>query len=161
MNQSNFKKIGRFSLISMLAIWPLSSVFAQAHSSSEHHAHQQLATQQLELDHGRLWRTDASLREGMERVRAAAADSARQAGSGEQMTARQSRALAASIQDSVAFMVTHCHLQPEADANLHILLGRLLAADGLPQVLDVLDLYPRYFAHPGWRPITRNRVPER
>lgn len=161
MNQSNTKKTGRFSLIFVLAIWPLGSVLAQAHSSIEHQAHQQLATQQLELDHGRLWSTDASLREGMERVRAAAADSARQAGSGEQITTRQSRALAASIQDSVAFMVTHCHLQPRADANLHMLLGRLLAADGLPQVLDVLDLYPRYFAHPGWQPIARNRVPDR
>lgn len=161
MNQSDFPKIRRFSLIFILAIWPLGSVFAQAHSSSEHQAHQHLATQQLELDHGRLWRTDASLREGMERIRAAAADSARQAGSGEQMTTRQSQALAASIQDSVTFMVTHCHLQPMADANLHILLGRLLAADRLPQVLDVLDLYPRYFAHPGWQPITRNRVQDR
>jgi len=42
------------------------------------------------------------------------------------------------------------------DANLRLLLGRVLAADGLPQLLDTLELYPRYFDDPGWQPLTAN-----
>lgn len=131
---------------------------AQAQQSHDHgHG------MQLELDHGRRWATDAPLREGMERVRAAVA-TARQADAQGRLNARQAQALAAAVADSIAFMVQHCRLEPKADANLHILLGRLSAAatavkanpkapDGLPQMFEALDLYSRYFAHPGWKAI--------
>lgn len=72
------------------------------------------------------------------------------------LSARQSRAAAASIEDSVAAIVDHPPRDAGIDPNLHILLGRLLAADGLPQLLDALDLYPRYFNDPGWQAVGRN-----
>jgi len=142
----------------ILATCLVSLAPAQAQQSHDHgHG------MQIELDHGRRWATDAPLREGMERVRAAVA-TARQADAQGRLSTRQVQTLAIAVEDSIAFMVQHCRLEPKADANLHILLGRLSAAvtavkanpkapDGLPQMLEALDLYSGYFAHPGWKAI--------
>jgi hypothetical protein len=132
---------------------------AQAQPSHPHE-HAQHGTMALELDHGRRWATDAPLREGMERIRAAVAKASRADAPGG-LTPAQAQALAASVDEGIAFMVQHCHLEPKADASLHILLGRLSgaaaavkanpgAADGLPRLREALAMYPRYFAHPGW-----------
>jgi hypothetical protein len=118
-----------------------------------------IAGQKLQLDHGRPWRTDASLREGMERIRAVVAW-IQQAQTDGPLSARQHRAAASSLEDSVATIVSQPRREPGGDANLHLLLGRLLAAEGLPQMLDVLELYPCYFDHPGWQPIARGQSPE-
>lgn len=142
----------------ILATCLVSLVPAQAQQSHDHgHG------MQIELDHGRRWATDAPLREGMERVRAAVA-TARQADAQGRLSTRQAQALAVAVEDSIAFMIQHCRLEPKADSNLHILLGRFSAAvtavkanpkapDGLPQMLEALDLYSHYFAHPGWKAI--------
>jgi hypothetical protein len=142
----------------MLAACLVSFAPAQAQPSHEH-GHAQ--SMQIELDHGRLWATDAPLRQGMERIRAAV-DTAQQADP--KLNPAQALTLAAAVEDGIAFMVQHCRLEPKADANLHILLGRLSAAatqvkadpqaaDGLPQMLEMLDIYPRRFSHPGWKAI--------
>lgn len=130
---------------------------ARAQSPHARGACLQLAPAQpeLELDHGRPWRTDAPLRAGMERIRATVVR-ARQAQAGAAMSVAQSQALAAAIERDVGLIVRHARPGPGADVNVHILLGRLLAADGVSQMLEVLDLYPRYFAHPGWRPVDRD-----
>jgi len=82
---------------------------------------------QLEFDHGQLWSTDAPLREGMERIRAAVV-MAQQADTQDRLEASQAQALVAAVENSTAFMVQNCRLEPKADANLHILLGRLSVA---------------------------------
>lgn len=95
------------------------------------------------------------MREGMRRIRAVTLWMQHAQIDGP-LSARQSRAAAASIEDSVAAIVEHPPRGAGIDANLHILLARVLAADGLPQLLDTLDLYPRYFNDPGWQPVRRN-----
>lgn len=145
------------ALIAAACLAGIAPVQAQPSHPHEHAQHGAMA---LALDHGRPWATDAPLREGMERIRAAVAKALRADAQGG-MTRAQAQALAASVDEGIAFMVRHCHLAPKADANLHILLGRLSgaaaavkadpgAADGLPRLREALDLYPRYFAHPGW-----------
>ncbi len=142
----------------LLAAGLASFVPAQAQPS---HAsgHAEHGAMQIELDHGRLWATDAPLREGMERIRVAV-DTALQADA--PLNATQAQVLAAAVEDGIAFMVQHCRLAPKADANLHILLGRLSAAatqvktnpqsaQGVPQMLEMLAIYPRRFSHPGWK----------
>jgi hypothetical protein len=58
-------------------------------------------------------------------------------------------------------MVENCKLEPEPDAALHVLIGRLLSAagavredpgspDGVPQLVAVLHDYGATFDHPGW-----------
>lgn len=147
-----------------LAVCLISFSTIQAQTQPSHdHGHAEHETMQLELDHGQLWSTDAPLREGMERIRVAVVI-AQQADTQDQLDATQAQALVTAVEDSTAFMVQNCRLQPKADANLHILLGRLSAAatavkdnpkaaNGLPQMLEVLDIYPRYFTHSGWQAI--------
>ncbi|HUW54232.1 MAG TPA: hypothetical protein VMV99_12535 [Rhodanobacter sp.] len=149
-NQLRNWRVWRFSLVLLLAICICAPVFAEESAIGEGHARLPFAAQRIELDHGRPWPTDASLREGMERIRVAVERAgARTDG---RLTGKQSRALTVAIQQNVVFIVSHCRLQAKADANLHILLGRLLEAENLPQIVDVLDLYPHYFFHPGWLP---------
>ncbi len=136
--------------------------FAPAQAQQSHASgHAEHGAMQVELDHGRLWATDAPLREGMERIRVAV-DAALKADA--HLSTAQAQVLAAAVEDGIAFMVQHCRLEPKADANLHILLGRLSAAatqvkanpqsaHGLPQMLEMLDIYPRRFSHPGWKAI--------
>lgn len=109
----------------------------------------------LQLNHGARWPADAALSEGMQRIRAVALWMQHTQVDGV-LSARQSRAAARSIESSVAAIVEHPSRGAAVDANLHLLLGRILSADGLPQLLDALELYPRYFNDPGWRPMERN-----
>lgn len=146
----------------MLAVCLISFGSLQAQSSHDHAEHE---TTQLELDHGQLWPTDAPLREGMERVRDAVVV-AQQADAQDRLDATQAQILVSAIEDSTAFMVQNCRLEPKADANLHILLGRLSVAttavkanpkatNGLPKMLGVLDIYPHYFTHPDWQSVNQ------
>jgi hypothetical protein len=155
------RKTGGLMLAACLVSFAPAQAQAQAQPSHEH-GHAEHGAMQIELDHGRLWATDAPLREGMERIRAAV-DTALQADAA-QLNATQALTLSAAVEDGIAFMVQNCSLEPKADANLHILLGRLSAAaaqvkanpqaaDGLPQMLEMLDIYPRRFSHPGWKAI--------
>lgn len=116
--------------------------------------------QQLHLDRGQRWPADVSLREGMRRIHTVALWMQQVQIDGP-LSARQSRAAAASIEDSIAAIVDHPPRGAGIDSNLHILLARILAADGLPQLLDALELYPRYFNDPGWQPVGRDTSPGR
>jgi len=131
---------------------------AHEHAAHQHNDHQ---TPQLELDRGQRWQTDAPLREGMERVRAAAVEAARHTNAAGGLDASAGKELAHAVDASIAFMVTHCRLAPQADANLHILIGQLAEAaalakdppqshNALPRMRAVLSSYPHYFDHPGW-----------
>lgn len=111
------------------------------------------APRQLQLDRGQRWPADTALREGMRRIRAVALWMQHAQADGP-LSVRQSRAATASIEDSVAVIVDHPSRGDGIDANLRLLLGRVLAADGLPQLLDALELYPRYFTDPDWQPLT-------
>ena len=128
----------------------------EAHGHDDAHARHADADL-LQLDDGRPWAVDAALVEGMQRIRDAVAAAQAVA----PLDAAAADALAQSVEDQVAFLIAHCRLEPAADATLHVLIARLLGAahalrtdpatpDGLPVMLDTLDLYPRYFAHPGW-----------
>ena len=70
------------------------------------------------------WKTDAPLREGMGRIRAAV-DGLGHYEHGH-MGAEQALKLAASIERDIGFIVAHCKLEPRADAALHPILGALM-----------------------------------
>lgn len=107
------------------------------------------------------WQTDAPLRQGMEAIAqaVAVADSAKASGKFEQA---QATALAVEVQRQFDFMVVTCKLEPEADAVLHALVGKLLEASsklesnptdatGFDMLHKTLADYPAYFDHAGWQ----------
>lgn len=119
----------------------------------------------LQLDAGKRWPTDTSLREGMAAIRAAfEADHGRiHAG---QQTDQQYEALAARIETQVQGIVARCKLPPDADTQLHYVIADLLQGvalmrgqdasrtrhDGAARVHGALLAYPQYFDDPTWPP---------
>jgi hypothetical protein len=116
----------------------------------------------LSFDQGRKWSTDEALRRHMEEIRAALAQR-REAILDDKLTSRDERALAETIENRVAAILTDCKLEPRADANLHLIVADLVqAADilqgksrlprrtGATLAVRATQMYATYFDHPGW-----------
>lgn len=117
-----------------------------------------------QLAEGQLWTTDAPLRAAMTRIRAAVDKNTPGYRQGTLQPA-DARALAAAIEDDIAYMVANCKLEPEPDAALHVLIARMMNAAavlktdamsemGLPQVVSALTEYGSTFDHPDWAPMS-------
>lgn len=128
------------------------------------HGHGQHGMSELVLNDGKRWATDAPLRQGLERVRNAVAPIVA-ASAARPLTKDEATALSGAIKDQVQFLVENCKLEPKADAALHVLLNDFLqgadalAADpaskaALERVVKALELYPQYFDHQNWQPLT-------
>jgi hypothetical protein len=61
-------------------------------------------------------------------------------------------------------MIANCRLEPQPDAALHVLIGRMLGAaealrenpaapGGMPELVAVVRAYGASFDHPGWQPL--------
>lgn len=123
---------------------------AQAAGDAHDHA---AGEAKLVLNHGKKWPTDAPLRQGMEKIRAA-------------VTAEKNyEVLAKKINAEVAGIVQDCKLEPEADAQLHIVIADLMAAaevmegkvkgeaprQGAVKAVKALNAYGKHFDHAGWK----------
>ena len=107
----------------------------------------------LVLDQGRKWQTDAPLREGMAKIRAALEKGA------------EHGALAGAVKGEVGLIVQNCRLEPAADAQLHLVLIQVMAGAeamegkvegesrhaGGQRIARALNAYGKHFYHPGWR----------
>lgn len=107
----------------------------------------------LVLDKGKKWPTDAPLRQGMENIRAALGGGMKYG------------ALAKKVNAEVAGIVQNCKLEPEADAQLHIVIADILAGveamegkvqgetrrAGAEKVAHALNAYGEHFDHAGWK----------
>jgi hypothetical protein len=107
----------------------------------------------LVLNQGKKWPTDAPLRQGMENIRAALGGGMKYG------------ALAKKVNAEVAGIVQNCKLEPEADAQLHIVIADILAGveamegkvqgetrrAGAQKVASALDAYGEHFDHAGWK----------
>lgn len=107
---------------------------------------------EIALNHGSKWNTDAPLRQGMMAMHAAA-------------LATSPVELADLVETQTAYIIANCRLPPDADANLHLVIERLIdgadqlrIGDGEPgraEVVTALNAYGAHFDHPGWQPIER------
>ena len=129
------------------------------------HAHEHAATgAQLELNQGKKWQTDEALRKGMTNMRAALARDLKAIHANKASDA-QYEALATKLNGEVAYVVENCKLDPKADAELHKVIGEVLAGAeamqgrepgverraGAVRVAKALNTYGKFFDHPGWR----------
>ena len=100
------------------------------------------------------WPTDEPLRSGMSRIQAAVEQSTTEAN----LSRERSLALAHTIEQNVTYIIENCKLPPKADAALHGVIARILAAanqlktDASPdaavaQVLGALHDYRDAFDH--------------
>ena len=129
------------------------------------HSHAHETPAQLTLTAGQKWATDASLRTGMQKIRELIAPVVA-VPAGNALDPQQARQLSDGVQAQVSFLISHCKLDPKADAVLHVLIADLLkgaellkkpdtGSEGMNLVLRVLDQYPQYFDHAGWVGLAR------
>jgi hypothetical protein len=130
----------------------------RAHQSGDHQHGETSAA--LTLNDGRRWETDLPLRTGMQRIRDAA-DRAFAAHANRRLTPAEAKALSATVQENVNYLIANCKLPPKADATLHVLITELLsgaaqlaenpaAHEGLERMGQALRHYSEYFEHQGW-----------
>ena len=108
---------------------------------------------QLVLNQGKKWPTDAPLRQGMENIRSALG------------SPMKYEALATKVSTEVAGIVQNCKLEPEADAQLHLVIADIMAGvealegkakgetrrAGAEKIARALDAYGEHFDHAGWK----------
>ena len=123
-------------------------------------------TPALKLNAGSKWQTDAPLREGMVKIRAAV-EPKLHAVHGGKFTPAQYEAMGKAVDEQLAYIVGNCKLAPEADAVLHNVImelsggaevvgGKQASADrskGVVHIVNALNNYGQYFDHPGWKPV--------
>lgn len=102
-----------------------STAHAETHEH-EHHSHDSHAAEaqeaKLTLNNGAKWATDQPLRENMAAIRKLAGAASQKA----VLTAAEAAALGKKVEGHVNAIINSCHLEPQADAQLHIVLARML-----------------------------------
>jgi hypothetical protein len=135
-----------------------------AQAAGDAHSHDHAGEAKLVLNHGKKWQTDAPLRQGMENIRAAVAKDLKVIHANK-ATPAQYEALAKKVNTEVAGIVQNCKLDPEADAQLHIVIAELMAAaevmegkakgekprEGAVKAVKALNAYGKHFDHAGWK----------
>lgn len=133
--------------------------------AAEPHTHDHAGTAiNLQLDHGKKWKTDDAAQHGMSEIRAAMADSIPGI-HGKTFTPAQYDALAARIQEQIDYLIANCKLPEDADQQFHLVLEPIIHGiaelkgapdrhDGAKKVVGALAQYGEYFDHPGWLPLT-------
>lgn len=140
-------------------------LLAESNMADHKHGHENHAVSGLSLNNGEKWKTDAALRQGMQRINDATMKAV-PAFHHDTMTKTDAVNLAKQINDQVNYLMTNCSLLPEADAILHVLIRDLLTAtaklsdeplsgQGLPVIVKTLQQYPVFFDHPGWNEFKR------
>lgn len=115
---------------------------------------------ELTLDHGKKWQTDAALRKGMDGIRHDLTAKLPQIHDGKLPPAGYGE-LAEKMHGHIEYMVGNCKLSPEADAQLHLVLGQVVEGSdlmkagpdrmsGAVKIVQALDAYGRHFDHSGW-----------
>ncbi|MDQ1831623.1 hypothetical protein [Massilia scottii] len=135
-------------------------------AAAEAHDHAAGAAQKMTLSAGKKWATDQPLRQGMNAIRLSAAAILPLAHAGKANDAEYG-AFATEVTAQVGYIVEHCKLEPRADAQLHIVIGAVMAgvnmaqgkqqgakrSVGVVKVAHTLNTYGKYFDHPNWKPL--------
>lgn len=152
-----------------LSLWTLISLAMPIHSPSvanaQGHTHHEHGGAQVSQrpESGDLWQTDAALRQGMHRIRAAVLV-AHSLVKEERFGSGESSHLATEVSGAMTSMFENCRLSTEADTSLHSLLERLIHAvevikteplspSGVPAMISVLQDYPQQFNDPEFMPL--------
>ena len=130
------------------------------------HAHEAHAKHKLELNAGKKWPTDDALRKGMSSMRSSVVAALPSAHAG-RLSDADYEVLAKELGTQVGYIVQNCKLEPRADAQLHLVLERVVngidtiggktqdkkRVSGLVGIAEALNTYGAYFDHSGWQSI--------
>ena len=129
--------------------------------AEEHHHHDNQQT--LQLNHGAKWQIDQSLHTGMASIQQQIVFNL-DAIHFDKFSKPQFLALASGLDKQLNFIFENCQLAPKADAQLHVLLGKIMQGNdlmkyaqnkksGAVMILQALQEYPKYFDDANWKNI--------
>ena len=153
------------SPIALMLALALSSPLAVL-AASDAHDHGKSAPHKLELNAGKKWGTDDALRKAMSGIQTSVAQTLPAAHAGK-ASAADYDAFGKDVTAQVTYMVENCKLDPQADAQLHIIVAALMAgveaaqgkhgekkrASGVVKVAQAAKAYGKHFDHAGWKAI--------
>lgn len=130
---------------------------------ADEHQHHQSSQQMLQLNHGVKWQIDQSLHTAMVSIQKHLMLNL-DAIHYDKFSNSQFTALAAELDKELNLIVKNCQLAPKADAQLHLLLAKLMQGSrlmrnaedkksGAIMVLQALQEYPKYFNDSDWQDI--------
>lgn len=151
-------------IVILLAV-ALSSPFA-ALAATDAHDHGKSSPHKLELNAGKKWGTDDALRQAMSTIHTSVSQILPKAHSGKAKAADY-EAFSKDITAQVAYIVENCKLDPQADAQLHIIVADIMSgveaaegkegekqrASGVVKIAQASNAYGKHFDHAGWKAI--------
>ena len=154
-------RLSNFATITGMVLSLLGSTAIAAPATNDH-GHGDGAAE-LRLDSGSKWAIDAPLSRAMTNIRNAV-DKEYDAIHSNQLADEKYAALAKKVTNEVAYMVENCNLEPEADAQLHLIIADLMegstamesktnAQHGAVKVIGAIGKYVTYFNDPDFKPI--------
>lgn len=132
------------------------------------HAHEHAtAPATLQLNAGQKWATDSALRQAMANIRQTMAASLHDIHE-DRLSKKGYAALAKKVEGEVGSIVANCKLEPQADAQLHLIVAELLEGaeqmagkakqvkrqSGAIKVIGALEKYATYFDDAQFKAIT-------
>lgn len=155
------KSPARIAIAVVLAL-PLTLAAGTALAKATAHSHEVHGT--MELNQGQKWQTDAPLRQGMQELHQIVSAGLSDAHANTLQPADFQR-MSDEIMTQFTYIVENCKLEPEPDAQLHILLGSIIQGvdvmkgkepgqepeAGLVKMAEALNNYGTYFDHPNWK----------
>ncbi|MDP3844721.1 MAG: hypothetical protein Q8Q81_19510 [Oxalobacteraceae bacterium] len=153
-------------LLAIALAMPLTTLAGVAAVHNHGDDHGAAAQAKLELNAGKKWSTDAPLRQAMSNIRSTVA-TALPAAHGGKLGPAQYDALGNDVTAQITYIVQNCKLAPEADAQLHIVVGDIMSgidtatgkqhdqerALGVVKIAQSLNSYGKHFDHAGWKAI--------
>jgi hypothetical protein len=138
----------------------------EAGSPADAHAHGDDHGALPVLADGQRWETDEPLRTAMSGIREDVAKNL-PAYHESRLQPADAEALAAAVEGNVNYMIANCQLEPEPDAVLHVMIGRMMgaiaamradpaSAEGMPQLVSVVNDYQATFDHAGLQSLTHD-----
>lgn len=147
----------------VLGLAALSGQAALAAEDHHHHGENGAARQELRLNAGKKWATDAALRQSMDSINQAMAVALPLIHK-DHFSDSDYATLATTIRQRVSDAIAHCKLNAKADAMLHLIIADLMTGaetmegttaavrhDGAVRVMQALESYGKYFQHPNWK----------
>lgn len=165
MKRKSAGALGTLLLVAGLGL-ASGSYAAGAHGHETDAAHGHGAATTLQLNAGKKWETDEALRKSMAQIRQAV-DASLPKIHDNKLAAAGYGALARKVEGEVGNIVKNCKLEPQADAQLHLIVADLLAGadqmagkvkhakrqDGAVKVIGALSNYAKYFDDPQFTPL--------
>ncbi len=130
----------------------------------DHHHHHSGA--QLELNDGKKWETDESLRKGMTEIKKIATENLSKVHK-DSADEKAFTEIANKVDGQIQYLIKNCKLPEDADAQLHVLIAQMVGAahkmrdsteisakkEGFKEIVGAVNTYGDFFNHPNWTKI--------